>query len=205
MKRTQGQAFHRSGVLVLVFAGHVLLLFFISSNRYSNTRKILARAEAPTALLLLNMEQRAEPPPVKQMSETPHTTSASRRRKDRAREIPGKAPGNEGETSGSAAITTPDEARSTPKIDWQLETDVAVQAMLPKLVMQEERRCAEAERTRAARPFGCKIRYYDKPWRPSGDLLKDMRDPNRPRSSVPDPLPDAFGKAPRSVVFAKPE
>ena len=48
-------------------------------------------------------------------------------------------------------------------------------------------------------------RYYDKPWRPSGDLLKDMRDPNRPRSSVPDPLPDAFGEAPRSEVFEEPE
>jgi hypothetical protein len=32
-----------------------------------------------------------------------------------------------------------------------------------------------------------------------------MRDPNRPRSSVPDPLPDAFGKVPRAEVFKEPE
>jgi hypothetical protein len=207
MERTQGQAFRQSGVLVLVFAGHVLLLLlFISSSRHSNTRKALARAEAPAVLLLLNVEQRAEPPPVKQTPETPHTASASHTRKDRPRKTPSEVSGdNGGETSESAPISAPDESRSIPKIDWQLETEIAVQAMTPKMVKAEEHRCAEAERTHAARPFGCKLRYYDKPWRPSGDLLKDMRDPNRPRSSVPDPLPDAFGKLPRAEVFEGPE
>jgi len=202
MERTQGRAFRQSGVLVLVFAGHVLLLLFISNSRHSNTREELSRAETPAGLLLLNVEQRAEPRPVKQMPETPHTANAtSRGRKDRRREIPGNVPKNNGETTESAAIPAPDESRSTPKIDWHLEIEVAVQTMTPKLVQEEERRCAEAERTHAARPFGCKVRYFDKPWRPSGDLLKDMRDLNRPPSSVPDPLPDAFGKVPRSEVF----
>jgi hypothetical protein len=183
----------------------LLLLLFISSSPHSNRRKAVARAEGPAVLLLLNVEQRAEPLSVKQMPQTPPTASASRRSKDRPREIPSKVPGNNGETIEIAAITAPDESRSTPKIDWQLETEIAVQAMTPKMVKEAERRCAEAERTHAARPFGCKTRYYDKPWRPSGDLLKDMRDPNRPRSSVPDPLPDPFGKMPRSEVFEEPQ
>ena len=205
MERTRGRAFRQSGVLVLVFAGHMLLLLYISSSRHSNTRKVLARAEAPAVLLMLNVEQRAELAPVKPMPETPHTASARHRRNDRPREIPSKVPENNGGTSRSAAITAPGESRSTPQIDWQLEMEVAVQTMTPKMVKEEEHRCAEAERTHATRPFGCRVRYYDKPWRPSGDFLKDMRDPNRPRSSVPDPLPDAFGKAPRSEVFEEPE
>jgi hypothetical protein len=206
MERTQGQAFRQSGVLVVVFAGHVLLLLlFISSSRHSNARKALARAETRAVLLLLDMEQRAEPPPVKQTPETPRTASASRTRKDRPRQTPSEVPGDNGEASESAAITAPGESRRIPKIDWQLEMGIAVQAMTPKMVKEEEHRCAQAERTHAARPFGCKTRYYDKPWRPSGDLLKDMRDPNRPRSSVPDPLPDAFGKLPRAEVLEEPE
>ena len=205
MERTQGEVFRQSGVLVFVFAAHVLLLLFISSGPHSNTRKALARAEAPAALLLLNLEPRAEPPPVKQTPETPRTASASRTRKDRPRKTPSEVPGETGERSESAAITAPDESRSNPKVDWQLEIEIAVQAMTPKMVEEEEHRCAEAERTHAARPFGCKVRYYDKPWQPSGDWLKDMRDPNRPRSSVPGPLPDAFGKAPRAEVFKGPE
>jgi hypothetical protein len=156
-------------------------------------------------LLLLNVEQRAEPPSVKQVPATPHTARASHTREDRPRKTPSEVPGDNGETSESATITAPDESHSIPKIDWQLEIEIAVQAMTPKMVKEEQRRCAEAERTHAVRPFGCKVRYYDKPWRPSGDLLKDMRDPNRPRSSVPDPLPDAFGKAPRAEVFEEPE
>jgi hypothetical protein len=205
MEGTQGRAFRQSGVLVLVFAGHVLLLLFISSNRHSNTRVALERAEAPAMLLLLNVKQPAEPLPMKQPQEIPHTTSASRTRKDHPRETPGELPGNIGEPGESAAITAPGESHSIPKIDWQLEIENAVQATTPKLVKEEQRRCAEAERTHAARPFGCKTRYYDKPWQPSGDLLKDMRDPNRPQSSVPDPLPDAFGKLPRAEVFKEPE
>ena len=205
MEWPRGRAFRQFWVLVVVFAGHVLLWLYISSGWHSNTRKVLARAEAPAVLLMLNVEQRADLPPVKPMPETPHTASATRRRSDRPREIPSKVLENGGGTSESAAITAPGEFRSTPQIDWQLEMETAVQAMTPKMVKEEERRCAEAERTHAARPFGCRVRYYDKPWRPSGDPLKDIRDPNRPRSSVPDPLPDAFGKAPRSEVFEEPE
>ena len=156
-------------------------------------------------LLLLNAEQRAEPPPMKQMPETPHTANPSHERNDRWRAIPRNVPGDNGETTEGEAISAPDESRNTPKIDWQLEIEAAVQTMTPKLVKEEERRCAEAERTHAARPFGCKIRYYDKPWRPSGDLLRDMRNPNRPRSSVPDPLPDAFGTMPRPEAFEEPK
>ena len=156
-------------------------------------------------LMLLNVEQRVEPPPVKQTLGTPHSERANHTRKDRPRKTPSEVPGDDGETGESATITAPDESYGIPKIDWQLEIDIAVQAMMPKMVKEEQRRCAEAERTHAVRPFGCKVRYYDKPWRPSGDLLKDMRDPNRPRSSVPDPLPDAFGKVRRAEVFEEPE
>ena len=152
-------------------------------------------------LLLLNVEQRTEPSPVKQVPELPRTANASRRRKGRPREAPSEAP----ETSEGAAITAPDESRSIPKLDWQLQMEIAVQAMMPKMAKEAQYQCAEAERTHAARPFGCKRRYFDKPWQPSGDLLKDMRDPERPRSSVPDPLPDAFGQVPRAEVFDEPE
>ena len=140
MERTQGRAFRQSGVLVLVFTGHVLLLLFISSSRYSNTDKGLARADAPATLLLLNVEQRAEPPPVKQVLAIPHTARASHTREDRRRKTPSEVPGDNGETS--ATITAPDESHSIPKIDWQFEIEIAVQAMTPKMVKEEQRRCA---------------------------------------------------------------
>ena len=78
--------------------------------------------------------------------------------------------------------------------------EAAVASMVPQFEREDRRRCAEAERTRAPRPFGCKRRYYDMPWQPSGNLFKDMRDPERPRGGVPDALPDAFLKAPRPLV-----
>ena len=112
-------------------------------------------------LLLLNVEQRAEPPSVKQVPATPHTARASHTREDSPRKTPSEAPGDNGETSESATITAPDESYSIPKIDWQLEIEIAVLAMTPIMVKEEQRRCAEAERTHAVRPFGCKVRYYD--------------------------------------------
>jgi len=65
--------------------------------------------------------------------------------------------------------------------------------------------CAQAERAHAPRPPGCNRRSYEGPWRPTGNLLEDMYDLDRPISSVPDPLPEAFPKAPRSEAFQKEE
>jgi hypothetical protein len=48
------------------------------------------------------------------------------------------------------------------------------------------RLCSQAELAHAPCPPGCNRRVYDGLWRPGGNLLRDMRDPDRPHSSVPD-------------------
>jgi hypothetical protein len=50
--------------------------------------------------------------------------------------------------------------------------------MMPNIERKDRRWCVEAEFTHAPRPFGCKKRYYDKPWQPSGNLLKACVIPN---------------------------
>ena len=139
-------------------------------------------------LLLVGPEQRAEPP----------TAARGPARRNHPRQAPSANPGQVGESN---AITLTDQSSKGPKADWQLEAKIAVGSVMPQIEREDRRRCAEAEWTHAVRPFGCKKRYYDKPWQVSGNLLKDMRDPERPRGGTPDPLSDAFLSAPLPVVL----
>jgi|KBSSwiStaDraftv2_1062776.scaffolds.fasta_scaffold13322_2 hypothetical protein len=205
MEQAQGQAFRRFGVLALVLSGHVLLVILFSSSRPSDTDKGPARTEPRAVLMLLNLESRAKQPPLEQTPETPSVAGASRTRADRARKPSGVAPIEpRGEASKSTAINS-DEVAVTPKIDWQREMETAVETVTPEMIKEWLQLCARAERAHAPRPPGCNRRSYEGPWRPSGNLLKDMYDLDRPPSSVPDPLPEAFPKAPRSEAFQKQE
>ena len=202
MEQARGQAFRQLGVLALVLSGHALLVSFWSSGWPSDTRKSLTQAEPRTTLVLLNLESRAEPPPLEQ---TPKAAAPApgigRTRADRPRKSASVAPSNAGGEPSESTAINPGGARTTPRTDWQRELETAVEAVAPEMIREYTRLCAEAERTHAPRPPGCNRRSYDGPWRPSGNLLQDMRDPDRPRSSVPDPLPEAFPRAPRSEVF----
>jgi hypothetical protein len=201
MEQAQGRVLRRFGVLAVVLGGHVLLVLLLSSSRPSDTRKGIPRTEPRTILVLLDLEPRAEEPPTKQTPKTPPTPGASRTRTDRPRKAPGEVPGKDsGETSESTASVAPDQSGGIPRIDWQLEMETTARAMGPRMLNELQRRCDEAERDRAPRPPGCGRRSFDEPWRPSGDFARDMRDPDRPRSSVPGPLPPAFPNAPRPQV-----
>lgn len=196
MEQAQGQAFRRFGVLAIVLSGHVLLVMLLSSSRSSDTRKGLARAEPYTVLELLDL---------KQTPETPAAVSADRTRAERARKSPSAAPSEPSdETNHSTAIGS-EESGVLPKIDWQREREIAVAAVAPKVTKDYVRLCAQAERTHAPRPPGCNRRSFEGPWRPTGNWALDMYDPDRPRESVPDPLPEAFPKAPQSEVFQNDE
>jgi hypothetical protein len=180
MERSREWAF-RSVILVLVMAGHVLVFSWVSASRHSGSS-----SEAPEIEVLLPAPQRhAEAPEVRKRLVVSHNVSATR----------------QAGSSESTAITSTDESLHVPKTDWQLEAESAVTAMMPRLEREQRRRCQEAEWHHEARPFGCPKRYYDKAWQPSGDLLTDMRDPERPRGGSPDPLPDAFLRAPLPVVL----
>jgi len=166
----------------------VLVVILLSRSRPPDTR-----TKPRSVLMLLDLESRDELPSPERK---PETRSAAHPRKS-----PSAGPR---ESSGKAIESTaasPGKADVIPKIDWDRE----IQSVIPKIIAEYVRRCAEAARTHAPRPPGCNRRSYDGPWRPSGNQLLDMRDPDRPRSSVPDPLPPAFPEAPRSVVFKNEE
>jgi hypothetical protein len=129
--------------------------------------------------------------------------SARRAKKARPRPTPSAAVSDEGSgepQSESTAITAPDESGGRPKIDWQLELEKSVEEVAPQLIDDYWRRCHAAERARAPRPSGCPRRSFDKPWRPHGTIVEQVHDPDNPHSGVPDPLPDAFPKAPPSPI-----
>lgn len=204
MEQARGRALRRSGVLVIVLGGHVLLALLLSSSRPTDTRK--GAMEPRTVLIVLTPEPpHSEEPPVERTRETPPTTSGRPRRAVRVRKTPISTPSEDRrETSGSIAITTPDASGTTPKKDWQLEMESTLRAMMPDIQQEWQRRCDEAERAHAPRIPGCNRRSYDGPWRPSGPFLfslKDLRDPDRPRSSVPDLPGNPFPMAPRPQVF----
>lgn len=191
------RAIRGSGLLALVVAAHLLLLLTIASSLHSQRRKArTAPPEIEAFILPLANQQISEPPP---------PTSRPSHRRPLHSDVAEQPISNSGEPNDSNVPGIPDEVPNTPKFNPQLDIQLAVQALLPSLVQAEDRRCAEAERTHAPRPFGCKQRYYDKHlWQPSGNFLKDIRDPERPHGGTPDPLPDAFAKAPRPEAF-KPE
>jgi hypothetical protein len=109
--------------------------------------------------------------------------------------------GRIGEASENTAITL-DEA---PRINWHSELDAAVEAVMPEMLREYTRLCAEAERPQVKHQGGCPRSLYEGPWRPSGNFLQDIRDPDRPRGGVPDTLPPAFPKAPQSLIRIRPD
>jgi hypothetical protein len=171
----------------------------LSSSQPPQTRNGSSRSEPRNVLVLLDLESRAIEPQSKPLPKPEFTTSTNRARSARLRTESAEAPDAEREGSGeSTAIVTPGESTaSVPEIDWQLEMEITIREIAPKMVKEWQRKCDDAERARKPRPPGCNRRSYDQPWRPSGSLLQDMRDPDRPRSSVPEPLGDAFPTAPR--------
>jgi hypothetical protein len=202
MEQVQGRAFRQFGVLAIVVGGHMLLVLLLSSSRPSDMRKGIPGTEPRTTLVLLDLEPRAQESPAKQTPRTPPTPNASRKRTERPRKTSGEVPGkNNSGASESTASVAPDQSGGVPAIDWQLEMETTARSMGPRMLKELQRRCEAAERVRAPRPPGCGRRSFDEPWRPSGDIARDMRDPDRPRSSVPDALPPAFPTAPRPQVF----
>jgi hypothetical protein len=195
MEQVRGEAFRRFGLLAIVVGGHVLFGVLLSNGRPQDARKRVARTEPETTLTLLDLEFRDE--------KSQPATSAQRARIDRARKLTKSSVTNRtGETSDGAAVNSVESAIA-PKIDWwgAIEnTDTAAEA---NMLREYTQRCAEAELKRAPRPPGCPRRSFEGPWRPSGNMAQDLRDPDRPWnwSSVPDALPPAFSKAPRSVVI----
>jgi hypothetical protein len=201
MERMQRKAFQRFGVLAIVLSGHVLLAMLLSSSRPSDSRKGAASTEPESALVLLDLESRVERPPLEQRPETPRAASASRTHAVRPRKSSKAAPSEpSGEVSQSTAIGS-GKSGVVPKIDWYGEMETTLETVAPKMIQEYVDRCAQAERAHARRPPGCNRRSFDGPWRPTGNWALDMRDPDRPHSSVPEPLPEAFPKAPRSVVI----
>lgn len=200
MEQARGQAFQRFGVLSVVLGGHVLFVLLLSSSRPSDTRKGITRTESDT-FLMLDLESRVEQPALEQSTEIRPDVSASRTSADRPRKSRTIASSEPSGEAGESTAINPGEGRGIPKIDWHAEMEAAVETVSPTLIKEYVQRCADAERAHAPRPPGCPRRSYDGPWRPSGNIVQDMRDPDRPRSSVPDPLPPAFPKAPRSKVI----
>jgi len=146
-------------------------------------------------------------------SEQPRIEQSPQRRKSRhpeglkgapANPVRRTAPSAEGsrsdEAAGSAVINT----EEPPRINWQRESDAAVEAVMPNMIKEYIRLCAEADRPQTKHPAGCPRSFNEGYWRPSGNLLRDIRDPDRPRSSVPELLP-AFPKGPPSQVRIRPD
>jgi hypothetical protein len=189
--------------LIFVLCAHLLMALVLSNSGPLQRPRSLASTEDDRALVLLNLESLPEEPPVELAPAVQPPDSARRAKKARPRPAPSAAVSNEGSgesQSESTAITAPDESGGRPKTDWQLELETSVQAVAPQLIDDYWRRCHAAERARALRPPGCPRRSFDKPWRPSGSIVEQVRDPDNPHSGVPDPLPDAFPKAPPSPI-----
>ena len=201
MEMTQGKAFRQFGVLTLVLSGHVLVISVLLSGGQWHTRRGFVQAEPVTALVLLNLESPAEQSWLAHTPATAHAAGVDRSRTVRPRKPSDAAPRESGGEASTSTAINPGETGVIPKTDWQSELEISVETVMPEMIKEYMRLCSEAERTHAPRPPGCIRRSYDGPWRPSGNLLQDIRDPDRPRSSVPEPLPPAFPNAPRPEAF----
>lgn len=201
MEKARRKAFRRFGALALVLGGHVLVISSLLSSGPSDRRKGIAQTEPPVELVLLSLESPFEQPRSEQTRETAPAAGVGGTHTNRPQKSSRAALSEpSGEASSSTAIN-PDETGVIPRTDWQRELETSVETVMPGMIKEYTRLCDEAERNHAPRPPGCNRRSFDGPWRPSGDLLRDMRDPDRPHSSVPEPLPEAFPKAPRPEVF----
>jgi hypothetical protein len=175
------------------------LALLLSSSR--PTRPLKGPPESVTALIVLNLDRpHSEVASTGADSGGPQT--ASPKHNVRPRKTPPYAPSEDGhDTSDGTAITTPDASGANPKKDWQSEMEATVRTLMPNIQQEWQRQCDEAERAHAPRLPGCNRRSYDGPWRPSGSLLQDLRDPDRPWSSVPDLPGNPFPKAPRPQAY----
>ena len=203
MEKVRRTACRHLGVLTLVLGGHVLVISLWLSSRPWDGRKGAVQTEPPTKLVLLNLESPSEPPGSEQAHETAPASGVGRTHIDRPRKASRAVPSEPGGEASTSTAINPDEKGVIPRTDWQRELETSVERVMPGMIKEYTRLCDEAERAHAPRPPGCNRRSFDGPWRPSGNLLQDMRDPDRPHSSVPDPLPEAFLKAPRPEVFRK--
>jgi hypothetical protein len=200
-QKVRRKAFRHLGVVTLVLGGHVLVISFLLSSGPWDRRRGLAQTEPPLELVLLNLESTSERPRPEQAGETAPASGVGRAHIDRPRKDSRTAPSEPSGEAGTSTAISPDETGVIPRTDWQRELEISVETVMPGMIKEYTRLCDEAERAHAPRPLGCNRRSFDGPWRPSGNLLQDMRDPDRPHSSVPDPLPEAFPKAPRPDVF----
>jgi hypothetical protein len=205
--RHRGQAYERGrrqlGVLILVLSAHALVVIVFWSSGRLDRRRALLPIEPPTTLVQLDLESPVEQP---RLEQTTKGHSIAGNHPSRANRAQGTSAAVEskhnGEASENTAIT-PDEG---PRIDWHSELDAAVEDVTPEMLREYVRLCAEAERPHVKHQGGCPRSPYEGPWRPQGKYitLEELRDPDRPRGGVPDPLRPAFPKAPLLSIRIRP-
>lgn len=196
MGQVRGRALRPLSVLGIVVAGHLLVALLLLSSRPAHPGR--GPPEITTFLVVLNLNRpHSEEAPAGAPSGGPQT--ASPKHAVRPRKMPRSVPSEDGQDTRESSA--PDASGVNPKKDWRREMDATLQAVMPKIQTQWQRQCDEAERAHALRLPGCNRRSYDEPWRPSGSLLQDLRDPDRPWSSVPDLPRNPFPEAPRPQVY----
>jgi hypothetical protein len=199
MGEAQRRATRQLAVCLLVLGAHALVVIAFWSSGLPDRHGRLGSVETSMMVVPLELE------PARQPQQTPRKHPAADVHAGRTDRAPRTAAAVEsprsGEASGSTAITP----QEPPHVDWQREGEAAVEAVSPGIVRQYMRLCAEAERSHLPHPPGCPRNRYEGPWRPSGNLARDLRDPDRTRDSVPDALAPAFPQAPQSVVRVRPD
>jgi len=189
-------------VLMFVLDVHALaLVILLWSGKQLDARRGPSPIEPTTVLLGLDLQSHDEQPPIDQRAKSRHPQGFKRAPANPVRTATPSAEGSRSDEVGGNAIINPEEP---PRIDWQRESDAAVEAVTPNMIKEYTRLCAEADRPNTKHPAGCPRSFNEGYWRPSGNLLRDIRDPDRPRSSVPDLLP-AFPKGPPSQVRIRPD
>jgi hypothetical protein len=204
--RHMGQAHERAarqlGVLVLVLSAHVLVIFLWSSGRLDRHGPLLP-IEPPTVLVRLDLESPVESPRLEHPPKRQPTAGVHAARVGRAPKTSNAAESKRSDEASENTAITPGEA---PRINWHSELDAAVEAVMPEMLREYVRLCAEAERPHVKHQGGCPRSRYEGPWRPKSKVLtlEDLEDPDRPRGGVPDPLPPSFPKAPQSLIRIRP-
>lgn len=193
------------GTLSLVLCAHALLVLVFCRSGPVDRQRRLSPLDPPALSVLLVLQSLAPQPRLDGARQRPRSAGVHATHVERA---PTASPVAQSTRSGEASPANPDSGihlEEAPPIDWLRERDAAVDAVTPGMIREYTRLCAEAERPHTPHPAGCPRNRYEGPWRPSGNLLRDIRDPDRPRSGVPDALPPAFTKAPQSVVRIRPD
>jgi hypothetical protein len=199
--QTHERAARQLGVLILVLSAHALVVIVLGSSGRVDRRRSLSPIEHPTTLVWLELESPTVQPEADQGPKRHPSAGAHSAHEDRARGTSGAAASKStGEESDSTAI----HPEAAPRIDWHRELDDTVEALMPKMIREYTRLCAETERPQLKHAPGCPRSRYEGWWRPSGDLRRDLRDPDRPHTGMPGTLPPAFVKAPESLIRIRP-